>query len=122
VQDFLGGLLVDLNLGLNNHVINQADVCSKTPEVTLGELLEFVSQSILLSLLGHTFILVGLGLLRVLEVLLLTGDLLFVELANEVTQTFGNLIDSVVVGSFAVSSVLGLFTKEIVDQEGLAVL
>jgi hypothetical protein len=51
-----------------------------------------------------------LRLLGVLEVLFLSGDLFFVELANEVTQAFGDLINSVVIGSLAVSSVLLLFT------------
>jgi hypothetical protein len=77
--------------------------------------LELVSQSILLGLLRHTLVFVGLGLLRVLKVFFLAGDLLLIELADKVAQALGDLVDSVVVSSFAVSSVLSLFSKEIVD-------
>jgi hypothetical protein len=77
--------------------------------------LELVSQSILLGLLGHTLVFVGLGLLRVLKVFFLAGDLLLIELADKVAQALGDLVDSVIVSSFAVSSILSLFSKEIVD-------
>jgi hypothetical protein len=55
--------------------------------------------------------------LGVLEVLFLSGDLLFVELANEVAEALGDLINPVVIGSLAVSPVLLLLPEEIADLE-----
>jgi hypothetical protein len=106
LEHLLGTLLIDLDLNLDDHVVDQSDVSSKTAVVSLGELLKLVPQGILLSFLGHAFIFVSLTSLTLLEVFLLAGNLLFLKSLDQGSETVGDIVNALIVGALALDTPL----------------
>lgn len=52
-KDEISTLLIDSDLGLHNHVVNQSNECSKTVVVSLGKLQNSIFELIFLLLKNH---------------------------------------------------------------------
>jgi hypothetical protein len=70
-EDEVGTLLVDSDLGLDDHVVDESDEGAKAVVVSLGELQDSILEGVLLLLKHHRLVLGGLTHLGVLQVFLL---------------------------------------------------
>jgi hypothetical protein len=82
-KDFLSTFLVNFNLSLEDHVVDQADVSTQRAVVSLSEEEKASAKRILRLLRAHALVFGGLASLRAFKVFFLTKGLVLGEILNQ---------------------------------------
>ena len=116
VHDELGGFLVDSYLGLNDHVIDEADKCAQVVEIGLSQSNHTVFEVVLHLLEHHGLVLGSLANLCVLKILLIADCARVGNMSDKSGELLAdNLINFLVVVALSVVAVLLLLVHEVLN-------
>lgn len=114
VDDEFGGFLVDSNLGLDHHVIDEADKCAQVVKVGLSQSNHTVFKVILHLLKHHGLVLGSLTNLCVLKILLVADGARVGNVSDKSGELLADdLINFLVVVALGVVAVLLLLVHEV---------